>query len=170
MSRLTDFYRGHGIDSRGRTLDDLWNLSDDSLESIHDFIQWMFPLREPSQFNRQAPLLTDADVAAFHAEPGLRENLQRSFEVFLAFLGLNLVNGRVVEAADFDRKRGVFEEPNHNWLRISRVLASTRTLGLVGPSRALFAFLKGLHESSLDTIPAETFGYWQDAAGFDDLP
>jgi hypothetical protein len=167
MSRLTEFYRGDATDNRGRTLTDLWNFSDDSLESIHDFIQWMFPLRAPSQFNRNAPLLTDADVAAFHADPELRANLQRSFEVFLAFLGLAWVNGQVVEAADFDRERRVFEEPNHNWLRISRVLASTRTLGLEAPSRAFFAFLKELRHRAPGSIPADTFGYWRDAAGIE---
>jgi hypothetical protein len=55
MSRLTDFYRGAGSDSEGRSLADLWNLSDDEMEDIHDFIQWMFPLREPSRFNPDAP-------------------------------------------------------------------------------------------------------------------
>jgi hypothetical protein len=168
MSRLIDFYRGAGNDSEGRSLADLWALSDGEMEAIHDFIQWMFPLREPSRFNPDAPLLTDADIAAFHADPKLRENLQRSFAAFLAFLGLSYADGRVAKAPDFDRKREVFEEPNHNWLRISRVLASTRILGLEASSRAFFAFLKELRDSGAAPIPADTFGYWRSAAGVAD--
>jgi hypothetical protein len=167
MSRLLDFYRGDGNDSEGRSLSDLWDLSDDEMEAVHDFIQWMFPLREPSRFNPSAPLLSDADIASFRAEPQLRENLLRSFVAFLAFLGLAYVEGQVVKAPDFDTKRAVFAAPNHNWLRISRVLTSTRILGLEIPSRAFFAFLKELHDSGAAPIPADTFRYWRGAAGAD---
>jgi hypothetical protein len=164
LSKLIDFYRGDGTDSRGRKLASLWEYSDSQMEGIHDFIQWMFPLREPSRFNPDAPLLTDADVAAFHADPRLRSNLLRSFETFLAFLGLSYADGQVTKASDFEPKRGVFEHPNHNWLRITRVLASTRILGLETPSRAFLAFLEGLHDSGAVKFPAETFHYWENAA------
>ena len=69
MSDLIAFYRGLAPDSEGRTLADLWAFSDREMEDIHDFIQWMFPLREPSRFNPDAPLLTAADIAAFQADP-----------------------------------------------------------------------------------------------------
>src|SRR4051812_19771894 len=131
MSRLIDFYRGTGTDSEGRTIATVWAFSDAELESIHDFIQWLFPLREPSRFNPDAPLLTDADIAVFHADPALRANLLRSLEGFLAFLGLRFDGDAVVPAADFESKN-VLAFENHNWLRITRVLTSTRLLGLEG--------------------------------------
>src|SRR3954471_23369498 len=112
MSRLTDFYRGFGTDAEGRTLGEVWSFDDDRLKDVHDFIQWLFPLREPSRFNPSAPLLTDADVAEFRSDPELRENLLRSFEVFLAFLGLRLADGRVDRAPDFDRKADALRRPN----------------------------------------------------------
>ena len=130
-------------------------------------IQWMFPLREPSQFNSQAPLLTDADIAEFHADARLRENLLRSVEVFLAFVGLRFQDGRVVKSPDFNEKVGVWLHPNHNWLRITRVLASARMLGLEGPSRAFFEFLKALRDGGQSGITPETFRYWADASGTD---
>ena len=163
MSRLTDFYRGTGPDNRGRTLAGLWAYSDDQLESVHDLVQWLFPLREPSGFNPHAPLLTDSDVSEFRSDPTLRENLRRSFEVFLAFLGLRFEDGRVTRALDFEGKRGVWMDSNHNWLRITRVLTSTRLLGLEDESRAFFAFLKELRESGRSGITADTFGYWERA-------
>jgi hypothetical protein len=65
MSRLLDFYRGQARDEDNRLLADLWAWSDADLEEVHDYIQWMFPLPEPSRFNLDAPLLTDDDIAAF---------------------------------------------------------------------------------------------------------
>jgi hypothetical protein len=164
MSQLTEFYRGHGVDSEGRTLADLWNYSLEEMEAIHDFIQWMFPLAEPSRFNPAAPLLTAADIAAFHAEPQLREDLLRSFQKFLTFLGLGYTEGRVVPSAEGARRREVFSAPNHNWLRITRVLKSTRILGLETASRALFDALSELRRSGEAPIPADTFRFWQEAA------
>jgi hypothetical protein len=61
MSQLLDFYRGTQLDSSGRMLHEIWDWTDDDLEAIHDFIQWLFPLPEPSQFNPDAPLLTPED-------------------------------------------------------------------------------------------------------------
>jgi hypothetical protein len=165
MSPLIEFYRGRGTDAEGRTLAEVWAFSDIELEDVHDFIQRLFPLRTRSQFNPDAPILTDSDVEAFRNEPGLVENLRRSFEVFLAFLGLRLEEDRVIEAADYPAKGNVFRHANHNWLRITRVLASTRMLGLEGESRALFAFLKALYESSHSGITADTFRFWKDATG-----
>jgi hypothetical protein len=164
MSRLTDFYRGTAADAEGRTLAELWAYSDADLEGIHDFIQWMFPLPEPSRFNPDAPLVTPDDVSEFRADPRLRENLRRSLGVFLAFLGLRLDGDRVEKAADFDRKTAVWLYPNHNWLRITRVLASTRILGLEAASRAFFAFLTSLRDEGPSRISVETFRYWEAAA------
>jgi hypothetical protein len=164
MSQITGFYRGTGTDCNGRTLADIWAYTDAELESIHDFIQWLFPLREPSQFNPDAPLLSETDIAEFRADPKLRENLQRSFEVFLAFLGLRYENGRVSEAPDFDRKSEVWRYPNHNWLRITRVLTSTRLLCLEDQGRAFFEFLKELRDSGRSGITDESFRFWERAA------
>ena len=167
MSRLTEFYRGTGLDSEGRSLAEIQAYSDSGLESVHDFVQWLFPLREPSRFNPDAPLLTNADVDEFQADPVLLANLLRSFEVFLAFLGLRREAGRVVEALDFSSKSEVWRYPNHNWLRITRVLTSTRLLGLGEESRAFFDFLKELRDAGRSGITSDTFGYWEHAAAGD---
>lgn len=163
MSQLIDFYRGLGTDSEGRTLSGLWAYSNEELEEVHDFIQWLFPLRTPSRYNPDAPLLSDADVAEFQRDPSLRENLRRSFEVYLAFLGLRYEGDRVVKAADFDSKE-VFRYPDHNWLRITRVLSSIRMLGLEAESRAFWEFLKRLRNDGRSAVTTETFRYWESAA------
>jgi Opioid growth factor receptor (OGFr) conserved region len=132
MSRLVDFYSGQGTDAEGRSLDELLSWRDGRLEAVHDFIQWLFPLAEPSRFNPDAPLLTEEDVGAFRADPLLRDNLQRSFERLLTFLGLGRdPDGRIVEGPNFrSRATDVWAARNHNWLRITRILRSLRLLGL----------------------------------------
>jgi hypothetical protein len=165
MSRLTAFYRGEAADSEGRSLQDLWTWSDEDLEAVHDFIQWLFPLPEPSRYNPDAPLLTPDDVAAFRADERLRANLARSFERLLTFLGLSqTADGQVVEGPNFAaRAPDVWAFPNHNWLRITRILRSLTLLGLPDRARALYERLKAFHASRRFPIPAETFAYWTDA-------
>jgi hypothetical protein len=164
MSQLIDFMRGTGTDVQGRSLEDLWQFSDSEFDVIHDFIQWMFPLPEPSRFNPRAPVLSHSEIAAFHADPALRENLLKSFERFLAFLGLLYREGNVERAEDFLQKQEVWLIPNHNWLRVTRVLASTRLLGLEDASSALFRCLAVLREDGNAGITDEAFRYWNEAA------
>lgn len=163
MSRLIEFYKGTGTDSEGRTLAMIWAYSHEQWEAIHDFIQWLFPLRLPSQFNPDAPQLTEDDIAEFLRSPTLQTNLRRSFTLFLDFLGLGYEEGRVFPSPDNDRS-GVFRYPNHNWLRMTRVLTSTRLLGLEPESRAFFECLERLRDSGSTGITSDSFRYWEQAA------
>jgi hypothetical protein len=44
MSALIDFYRDNGpAGSSGRNLGHILAFSDDQMEEVHDFIQWLFP-------------------------------------------------------------------------------------------------------------------------------
>src|ERR1022692_4596159 len=118
MSRLLAFYRGVQTDTEGRLLEDILVWTDDDLEAVHDFIQWLFPLPEPSQYNSDAPLLTNEDIAAFKSDPVLQANLMKSFERILAFFGLSLSEGKVADGPNFKaRVADVWASPNHNWLR-----------------------------------------------------
>jgi hypothetical protein len=165
MSALVDFYHGQATDSEGRSLAEIWKWGDEELELVHDFIQWLFPLPEPSQFNARAPLLTDADIAAFRAEPVLRSNVLKSFERILRFLGLAQDNGgKIIVGPTFDsRAADVWLAPNHNWLRITRILRSLRLLGLEQQAQALFARLEALFRSGQYPIPPDTFQFWKSA-------
>jgi hypothetical protein len=162
-SPIIRFYSGEGTDSRGRSLADLQALDHARMEYYHDFIQWLFPLRQTSAYNPDAPLLTDTDIAAFHARPELRVNLGRSFAAFLAFLGLEYLDGAVWQAAGGAERNKLFVIPNHNWLRITRVLLCLKTLGLDEECQAFFRYLEEVNGRGGSVTP-ETFAYWQDAA------
>ena len=87
---VVEFYSGVSGDHRGRTLEELLGWSDDRLEAVHDFIQWLFPLPEASPVNPSAPLLTREAIEAFHARPELCARLRSSLEGMLKFCGLEL--------------------------------------------------------------------------------
>jgi hypothetical protein len=162
MSQLLDFYRGEGTDREGRRLAEIWAWSDDDLEAVHDFIQWLFPLPEPSQFNPDAPLLREEEMAAFRSEPLLRSNVQQSFKRILTFLGLKQdEQGEVVEGANFSQRLAdVWAGPNHNWLRITRILRSLCLLGLGEEAEALYRRLDAWYRQGRFPIPATTHHYW----------
>ena len=165
MSPLIEFYRGTGTDSEGRRLDAILAWGDGRLEAVHDFIQWLFPLPEPSRFNPDAPLLTAEDIAAFRQGSALRANLRRSFERILSFLGLaEQPDGEVIEGPNFaSRMSDVWEYPNHNWLRITRILRSLSLLGLEAEARALYRRLEDFHARRRFPIGDDTFQYWTEA-------
>jgi hypothetical protein len=71
---LIAFYRDGAHDDRGRSLTEILAWPDDRLEDVHDFIQWLFPLPEPSGANPSAPTLDAATIQAFHATPAMRES------------------------------------------------------------------------------------------------
>ena len=89
MSQVIEFYRDEGRDSEGRTLEDIWNMSDEELMHSDDVIQWLFPLDKESAFNPDVPILTDDDIKLFRQSPILRQSVLTSFHRFLTVLGLS---------------------------------------------------------------------------------
>ena len=56
---LFRFLSGTGKNYEGRYLYDIWEFTFSELESYHDYIQWIFPLKEESLYNRTAPVIED---------------------------------------------------------------------------------------------------------------
>jgi len=172
-SRLLSFYAGAGPDDRGRFLREILQWSDDELERTHDYIQWLFPLTEPSGFHPGAPLLDAESIREFQSRPELQSNLRISFIRMLVFLGFELHEDnplRVTPSESFpERSQNWLTPSNHNHLRITRILKSLRLLGLEEEAAAFFRCLEGLYgkesRAPLPLISEETFNYWRSAAG-----
>lgn len=163
MSKLIDFYLYDGPTKTGHRLEQIWAWPNSKLEGVHDYIQWLFPTDEPSNFNPDAPLLDGTDLQAFRVIECLKGKLSKSFDVFLKFLGLALEDGQIVLGPDFLERKEVFEGVNHNWLRISRVIRSLRLLGLDREAEVFFAFLGRLHTEH-GLISPDTMKFWEAAA------
>jgi Opioid growth factor receptor (OGFr) conserved region len=150
-SAWVDFYRGVEPDSEGRYIGEILAWDDDRLEDVHDYIQWLFPLPEPSLFNPDAPLLTRADVAAARGDATVRENLRAAYARMRRFYGLT----PETEA----RPKPWVCAADHNHLRLTRILKSLNLLGLRDEARSLYEAI-----SAFDgVIPARTRLFWREA-------
>jgi subtilisin family serine protease len=73
---LHAFLAGRGTDGRGRTLERVLAFSDDELERVHDYIQWLFPLPTRSMAQPDAPVLTGDAIEAIKADSQAVANLR----------------------------------------------------------------------------------------------
>jgi hypothetical protein len=166
------FYVGEGRDGAGRTIDEVWAFSTADLEARHDFIQWLFPLRDRSAFVPGAPTLTEESIREFRDSTALRDRLNRSLDVMLRFYGLRRVpdsavrGGEVaIEPASDLATRGPrwWSATDHNHRRLTRIIGSLATLGLDAEARALERCLQRLRAEHRTGISEETAGYWASA-------
>jgi hypothetical protein len=166
-NEIVRFYGSEGNDDRGRSLAQVQAWPDDLLESVHDFIQWMFPLRERSAFNPDVPVLDSDTINLFRSNAKLKSNLRLSFARMLRFYGFEVGYNpdiRIVRAPNFQERAREWISPfNHNYLRITRILKSLSLLGLEEEARAFLQCLCDIYEVQSERprlIPPETFRYW----------
>lgn len=145
---ITAFLEGDGPDARGRTLFDVLAMDNAALEQNHDFIQWLFPLREPSRAVPDAPVLTDAEVEAIK-------------ESGMAQYALAAATDRMDA---FYRATHDWLMPNdHNHLRITRIIRSLRLLVGDEQADAFKAAVLSRVEATRAPVSARSRGYWMTA-------
>jgi hypothetical protein len=110
---LHGFLAGIGPDHHGRHIGAVLSFSDREIESIHDFIQWLFPLPEPSRAQPSAPVLSEQEIAAIRADAAAQAGLLAGRDRMLAF---------------YRESRGWLCQSDHNHLRITRIIRSLRLL------------------------------------------
>lgn len=160
---LISFYNGEGVDNRGRAFSDILKWDYQSLESVHDYIQWLFPLDVSSAYNWNAPILTQEEIDTFLTSLILQDNLRKAFLLMLDFYGFSLNAGQVVKSARFqERANNWLNTGNHNMLRITRILKSLSLLGLSDCARQLFAALDIIYKDDPDLI-GTSYQYWKNA-------
>lgn len=145
---IVAFLEGEGPDAAGRTLFDVLAMDNAALEQTHDFIQWLFPLREPSRAAPDAPVLSDAEVEAIR-------------DSSMAQIALVAATDRM-EA--FYRMTHDWLMPNdHNHLRITRIIRSLRLLVGDDQADAFKAVILSMVEATRAPVSARSRGYWQTA-------
>nr|BAK03232.1 predicted protein [Hordeum vulgare subsp. vulgare] len=106
------------------------------LERRHDYIQWLFPIREPSAFNSQAQELQAheaARIAQYERQfPPGRGPICRAYRMMLSFYGIDLMSpevGSVAASEDCVARCRFLNRSWHNYLRITRIFKSLGELG-----------------------------------------
>lgn len=166
-SQIVQFYSGEGSDHIGRSLETILSYTDENLEMMHDYIQWLFPLEKLSPVNPSAPAVGRDTQIEFRNNTSLRSNLCRACRRMLRFYGLSCTvaafpSQRIRPDRDFVVKSRNWMTPfNHNHLRLTRILKSLRLLGLASCSGSLLQCLEELAMSHPNQISPETIDYWR---------
>jgi hypothetical protein len=147
-SALVAFLSGAGRDHAGRRLDDVLAYSDADLERHHDFIQWLFPLPTPSGAVPGSPVLTPADIAAITGSPACQAAIERARARMAAFYG-----GTTHWLVFHD----------HNHLRISRIIASTRLLSGQNAAAQFHDEILALVKAAGGPVSTVSQRYWRQA-------
>jgi len=167
MHPLIAFYKGAGTDHRGRTLSGILAFSDAELESCHDYIQWLFPLRSASPYNPEAPVVDGAVQQAFTTDQALQGELHRALLRMLQFYGVVL--RETPQGFELLMPQDVqdfhwMNSDNHNHKRLSRMLGSLKILGLETHVAALWQGLQRLAMAHPECISSATLTHWRLAA------
>ncbi len=162
---IIPFYLGTAPDGEGRMLAGILAQDDHWLERTHNYVQWLFPLPEPSRWNPYAPLVNDGTVQAFKTTQELRDNLTAAYVRMLAFYGLKRApDGTVGRAPNWPARKHWFTRDGHNSLRLTRIIKCLALLGLEDDAYALQRALANLCVTEPDCgITATTRGHWHDA-------
>ena len=145
---IVGFLEGKTPDHGGRTLSMLWKQADDDAENTHDYIQWMFPLDEPSQAVNGAPVLNDFDIDEIRENQLVTENLEESARWFLRFL---------------ERSDHWITNYDHNHLRITRAIKSLRLLTSNSIADRFRDKVIALAGNNLNFVDQEARDFWNRA-------
>jgi hypothetical protein len=148
MSALTDFLLDDGCDASGRKHGEILELPDDSLEKLHDYIQWLFPLPEPSSAVPSAPVMTDEDIEALRASRLTRNRMLQAMERMLRFYSAN---------------NHWLRPHDHNHLRITRIIRSLRLLVDDETANQFFSRIIKWVQDTKAPISSTSLAYWRAA-------
>lgn len=161
---VVSFYTSdNGKDIENRTLNDIWAFSHTKKEEAHNYIQWLFPLNEASQFNSKSPSLTPALITELLSTPKMQTNLRTSLDAMLNFYGLewNDDHTKIKMSDSFEERAKVWLKPgDHNHLRITRILKCLRIFELEDESQALFNCLTDIKTQYPNKITGKSWNYW----------
>ncbi|MBI2810111.1 MAG: hypothetical protein HYX67_04690 [Candidatus Melainabacteria bacterium] len=171
---IVAFYQGREANNNGVTLEQTLSWDDNTLESRHDYIQWLFPTDAPSGSNLTAPILDPATIEIFRNDVNLRRQVFRSFQRMLSFYGLQYrsilsFSDEIVRARNFNARAAVWLTPAdhnyHNFLRITRIIHSLNILEFRGYSESFLTIMVDIaRNEGRAVVTPNTLAHWQNAS------
>jgi len=156
--KLIDFYRNETPSHGGYYLNEILPWTEEKWEASHTEVQWVFPSRQRSMFNPDAPLLDDDAITLFQDDPELRENLVAAFDSFIGAYGITR-DGSNFEWTE--TKRTWITYFNHNFLRLTRIMDCLYSVGMEDEAQG---FCRFLIEEAGSTLSGNTRAFWENAA------
>lgn len=115
-------------------------------EGVHDYIQWCFPLPEPSQKQPQTPVLSRRELEAFRASDDLKDGIRKALAVMRKF---------------YEESPQWCTAKNHNYLRITRILRCLTLVGLHEEAKEFHAWV--VEKSTKQPTMVDSMPYWDQA-------
>lgn len=113
MSDIVEFFRGVKANQSGLDWFQVISMNNEELEYSHDWVQWIFPLPEPSLAVPSSPVLVAADIHA----------ISKNIELKSAYwVGISRVCDFYI-STDYWLKY-----TNHNHKRITRIIRSMKLI------------------------------------------
>ena len=145
---LLGFLEGKTPDYRGRILAMILQQTDHQAETTHDYIQWLFPIDEPSRSVIGAPVLNELDIEDIRHSELAQQNLVKSASWFRGFL---------------ERNVHWLTKYDHNHLRITRVIKSLRLLASDEAADSFRDKVLALAGDNLNLVDQKARGFWTNA-------
>ena len=123
-------------------------LDDMSLERVHDYIQWLFPLMEPSRAVPGSPVLSAAERDLIRGDESLQQALLRAAARMQRF---------------YDKNDHWLRAYDHNHLRITRILRALRMLVGVEAAEGFLAAVMARHLGAGHPVNPQSVAFWQEA-------
>lgn len=149
---LYGFLEGTATDDCGRKIEDIWNLSYNKKEYLHNYIQRIFPTNQVSKFDADAETIIKDEAAVFAKNKIIIANMKKSYDVMLDFYGLKQYERYKLE--------NWLVKYNHNHLRLTRMLKSLRMFGLNKEAKELY---KKLMEVAKNKVAPVALRNWEEA-------
>jgi hypothetical protein len=138
-----DFYAGRiPAPTHGGYIDEIlknWFGNYDLLEERHNYIQFLFPIRETGMSS--VPPLSKNESIEFQKSKELQAKLVQSFQLMLDFYGMQYVDGVFGRSKEYKECYDNLNTSSHNYLRITRVLKCLGMCGLENLKKPWLKFL-----------------------------
>lgn len=153
---LIRFFKNELPDSKGRYHKDILQFNHEQIEYNHDFIQWILPTIDKSQFHPEAPTIDGHFKEQLQHDDLAKSNYCKTCQLYLNYIGFHC-NKRRIQCQITGR---LYELPFHNQLRITRMLNSLNQVGNNQCSTNLYHAIISEIKPDSDKINNSTLEYW----------